>query len=104
MHVQINSNSSVEVTAELQAEVDAIVTNAIERFESQITRIDAHLSDQNGPRGGSTDIRCVLDARLEGLPAIAVTEDAATVEQSVRGAAGKLRRAIETAVGKRGRT
>jgi hypothetical protein len=42
----------------------------------------------------------MLEARLEGRHPIAVTEHAATLDQAVQGAAGKLARMIESAAGR----
>ncbi|HUG99148.1 MAG TPA: HPF/RaiA family ribosome-associated protein, partial [Gammaproteobacteria bacterium] len=46
------------------------------------------------------DMRCLMEARLEGLQPIAVTHRAATSSQAVEGAADKLTRLIESTFGR----
>ena len=42
----------------------------------------------------------MMEARLEGRQPIAVTHQAATVEQAIDGAADKLKRSIESTLGR----
>lgn len=100
MHVQTNTDHNIDGSDKLSAQVEAIVTGALARFADQITRVEVHLSDENGNRGGSDDKRCVMEARLEGRPPSAVTHRAATVEEAVDGAAEKLARAIDSMLGR----
>jgi ribosome-associated translation inhibitor RaiA len=65
-----------------------------------ITRVEVHLTDESGPKSGKNDKRCMMEARLEGRQPIAVTDEAATVELAVDGAADKLARLIEHTLGK----
>jgi len=63
--------------------------------------VEVHLSDENSDRkGGNDDMRCVMEARLEGRQPIAVTDQAATLDQAVRGDANKLARLIESTLGR----
>lgn len=61
-----------------------------------VTRLEVHLSDQNGGKSGQRDKRCVMEARLEGRQPIAASDDATTLDQAVRGAADKLARLIDS--------
>jgi ribosome-associated translation inhibitor RaiA len=78
------------------------------RFGDQITRVKVHLSDVNSHQGGDDDKRCRLEARLAGLEPMAVSHQAATLQQAIDGAAKKLERALESTLGrlgnKKGRT
>lgn len=100
MLIQINSDHSIDVTERLTAHLESLVTGELERFTTQITRIEVHLSDINGNKGGDTDKRCLLEARVEGRPPTAVTNLAATVEDAVSGAATKMKRALDHELGK----
>jgi len=95
MLIQTNTDRNIYATAVLSGQVEAAVTRALARFADQITRVEVHLSDENGGKGGADDKRCLMEARLEGRPPIAVTHMAPTVETAIAGAAGKLARAIE---------
>jgi hypothetical protein len=80
--------------------VSATVKQALTRFSAHITRVEVHLSDENGAKSGQKDHRCMLEARLEGRQPMAVTDHAATVEQAVLGASQKLAHMLDSAFGK----
>ena len=64
-------------------------------------RRDVHLSDENSDKKcGNDDMRCVMEARLEGRQPIAATHQAATLDQAVDGATDKLTRWIESTLGR----
>jgi ribosome-associated translation inhibitor RaiA len=95
MHVQTNTDRNIQASESLAAQVEAVVIGALGRFVDHVTRVEVHLSDENGAKGGTDDKRCMMEARHEDRPPTAVTHRAATVEQAIDGAAGKLARAIE---------
>ncbi|MFN2442368.1 MAG: HPF/RaiA family ribosome-associated protein [Thermoanaerobaculia bacterium] len=98
--VQVNTDSSIDGTEALIANVEASINSGLARFAERITRVEVHLSDQNAGKGGTDDKRCMLEARLEGLQPIAVTDTSGTIVQAVDGAVGKLKRAIQSTLGK----
>jgi hypothetical protein len=59
-----------------------------------------HLSDENAEKGGASDKRCVIEARLEGRKPEAVSNKAASLEAAYSGAAKKLHRVLEGTLGK----
>ena len=102
MKVQVNTDHHIKGHEALATGVRATVETALNRFSDHITRVEVHLSDENGNKGGPNDKRCVMEARLEGRQAIAVTDEADTVVQAIDGAAGKLDRLIESTLGRQG--
>ncbi len=100
MHIQINTGHKIEAHEELDAWVSGVVEHALARVSDHITRVEIHLSDENGDKGGQNDKRCMLEARLEGRQPIAVTHDAPTLDQALDGAASKLARLIESTLGR----
>ncbi len=98
MHLQTNTDRNVQASESLAAQVEAVVIGALGRFVDQVTRVEVHLSDENGARSGADDKRCMMEARHGGRPPSAVTHRAATVEQEMDGAAGKLARSIESSL------
>jgi ribosome-associated translation inhibitor RaiA len=100
MQIQINTDRHIEGHEALAAQISGIVESALSRISDSITRVEVHLSDENSAKkGGNDDIRCVMEARLEGRQPSAVTHQAATVDQAVDGAAEKLTRMIESTLG-----
>ena len=100
MQVQINTDHNIAGHEALSAHVNEIVKNAPVRLSEHITRVEVHLTDENGDKSGPNDKRCVMEARLEGRQPVAVTHQAATVDQAVEGAAHKLARLIESTLGR----
>ena len=100
MQINIQTDSTIANNAGLNEHVQSVLEAALSRFRDNITRIEVHLSDSNGPKSGADDIRCVMEARVAGYQPIAVTEQNASVHQSVSGATDKLKRAIDSALGR----
>jgi ribosome-associated translation inhibitor RaiA len=80
--------------------VTAMVEAGLGRFSTHVTRVEVHMTDQNGGKGGKDDKRCVLEAHLEGRKPVAVVENAANMKQAVQGAIDKLVRMLDSTVGK----
>lgn len=100
MKIQLNTDVHIQGTEALAAQVSATVTQALERFSAHISRVEVHLSDENGGKNGPHDQRCMLEARLEGRQPLAVTDQAATLEQAVHGAAQKLAHLLDSTLGR----
>jgi ribosomal subunit interface protein len=100
MQVQFNTDENIEGTQELAQHAESLVRRVLERFKDHVTRIEIHVSDVNGSKVSENDKRCLMEARIAGRQPIAVTEMANTVHQALDGAAHKLRRSLDTALGK----
>ncbi len=97
MQIQINTDRNIEGHEALADQVRGVVASAMSRHEDHITRIEVHLSDENSAKkGGHDDIRCMMEARLEGRQPVAVTHQGANMDQAVDGAAEKLTSVIES--------
>jgi len=101
MIIQLNTDKNIEGSEKLSAYLTSFISEELSRFNKQITRVEVHLSDENGAKEGLKDKRCMLEARLEGMKPIAVTNHADTHEQAVEGALEKLMTSIDTVIGKR---
>ncbi|CDH45204.1 MAG: HPF/RaiA family ribosome-associated protein [Candidatus Competibacteraceae bacterium] len=101
MQIQINTDRNIEGHEALAAQVSGVVESTLSRFSDHITRVEVHLSDENSDKkGGNDNMRCLMEARLEGRQPVAVTHQAATLDQAVDGAADKLARLIESTLGR----
>ena len=100
MFIQINTDNQVPSDAERDAQIEEQVRQRLARFEERITDVEIHVSDINGPRGGAADLRCTLEARVNGVPPVAVADHGATVDRAILGAAKKAARALDHQLGK----
>lgn len=101
MQIQINTDRNIEGHESLAAQVRGVVEGTLGRVSDQITRVEVHLSNENSDKkDGNNDMRCMMEARLEGRRPIAVTHQAATLDQAVNGAGDKLTRLIESTLGR----
>jgi ribosome-associated translation inhibitor RaiA len=100
MQIQVNTDDNIEGREKLTAYVRNVVENTLSQFNKRITRVEVHLSDQNGDKSGRDNKRCMMEARLQGRQPTAVTHQAATMDQAVDGAADRLQRSIERELGR----
>jgi ribosome-associated translation inhibitor RaiA len=109
MQILVNTDSHIQGGQELSSLVEATVQQALGRFGDRITRVEVHLSDENSlAKEGDNDKRCVMEARAAGLAPITVTDQGATLEQVIDGAADRLAktlaRTVERLADPKGRT
>ena len=100
MQININTDKTIERHQGLDDHVDTVVQAAIGRFRDHITRVEVHLSDDNSKKSGDGGNRCMLEARITGYQPIAVTEHSINLHQAISGAADKLKRAVDSALGR----
>ncbi len=101
MLIQINTDKNIEATEATIAHFSQLVKDELARYEEYITRVDAHLSDENGSKSKGDDQKCVLEAKIKGGNPIVVTVVEATLHQSVKYAAEKVAAQIEKTLEKR---
>ncbi len=100
MKIQVNTDKNISGNEKLRSWLIALISEELNRFSHQITRIEVHLSDENGSKEGQDDKRCMIEARLEGLNPIAVDNNANTREQAIEGAVEKLKTSLDKILGR----
>jgi ribosome-associated translation inhibitor RaiA len=100
MIIQINTDNNITGSERQTAYLDATISEALTRFSDKISRLEVHLSDENSHKSGLNDKRCMLEARIEGMQPIAVTNLAGSTEQAIKGALDKLTASLQTIFGK----
>jgi ribosome-associated translation inhibitor RaiA len=100
MTIQINTDKTLTGEKRSGYFFTSQIAEALQRFESHITRIEVHLKVENGKKDGFNDISCLLEARLEGRQPIAITNQASTMDIAVTGAIDKIKTSIESILGK----
>ena len=104
MQIQLSADRNIEGHEALVSHVSNVVQDALSQFSDHITRVEIHLSDEDGVtkdcNSGQGDQRCMMEARLERFHPVAVTAYAASVQQAVDAAADKLARMVDSTLGR----
>ncbi|TDH24582.1 HPF/RaiA family ribosome-associated protein [Segetibacter sp. 3557_3] len=100
MHIQFNTDNSIKGSEAFRAPLEDTLNKSLTRFAERITRLEVHINDENSHKPGQDDKRCMLEARLEGMQPIAVTNNGATEEHALDGAIDKLKVALDTTIGR----
>ena len=100
MQFQFNTDSHIQGDDRLAEVAEAVVTGALGHLTGRLSRIEVHLADVNGAKGGADDIRCTVEARPEGMQPQTVTHNDADVDAALRGAGRKIRALLDSEFGK----
>jgi ribosomal subunit interface protein len=101
MHIQVETDNHIEGRQELTTHVESVIREAAERYLDHVTHVEAHLGENTGANKSSGhDMRCLLEARVTGVKNLAVSHEAENLHQAIKGAATKLRHALDSSVGK----
>ncbi len=94
MEIQVNTDHNTEGHERLVSHVEDTVFSALSHLSPHVTRVEVHISDENGDKTGHHDKRCMMEARIKGRRPNAVTCEAETLEQAVVGATEKLKSSL----------
>lgn len=101
MQIELRTDHHIEGHEALADQVRGVVEDALSAFRDRVTSVDVHLSNQNSEQqDGNDSLRCMIEARLEGRQPIAVTDQAATLDDAIDGAADKLNRRLQHILGR----
>ncbi|WP_409186532.1 HPF/RaiA family ribosome-associated protein [Amycolatopsis sp. VS8301801F10] len=100
MEIQISTDKNIHGSEQLIQRLKVEFQSTLSRFSGHLTRLEVYLSDEVSSGGGVADRRCVIEARPEGRPAVAVTHHAGSVDEACHGAVRKLESVLETAYGR----
>ena len=94
MQIQVNTDHNINGRQRVTDYVRGVVEHAVSHFERQVTRVEVHLSDDNGAKSGPDDKRCVMEARVSSMQPVTVTHRGANIDEAIHGAASKLKRSL----------
>ncbi len=96
MQIEVSTDKNIEGRQEIIAEAKSVINDRLGRFSHRLTRIEVHLSDENSKeKSGSSDMRCLLEARVAGRSPIAVSENGSTWSQALDAAAKTLEKKLK---------
>lgn len=85
-----NTGESKQDEAE-RTDLKLLIRQEMKPFIAHISRIEVHLSDENGAKSGFDDKRCMMEVRIEGRLPMAVTAHAETEDLAVAAALENLK-------------
>lgn len=100
MDVIVNTDHNITLPENAIETMESEVAASLAHFESHLTRVEVHLSDQSAGRSTGDDIRCRVEARPEGRQPELATDDASTVDDALRGALQKMQHVLESTFGR----
>ena len=100
MKILINTDHNLQSDVSVVRHVEETIETHLVRFADQVTRVEVHLRDENAAKGGGHDKHCTMEARLEGRPPVAASDDSEALAVAINGAAKKLQRALDHSLGK----
>ncbi len=100
MQIQINTDHHIEATEARATWARGVLETALAPYADQLTRAEVHFNVESAGRAGAGDKRCLIEARVNGRPPIAVTHHAEALDAALNGAVHKLLRALEHAQGR----
>jgi ribosome-associated translation inhibitor RaiA len=101
MYVQVNTSNGIQKTEALERWAADYLNEHLHRFNQDVTAIEVQLSDENqAAKGGISDKRCMMEARVTGHAPVAVKNFAPDQDLAFRGAAEKLSHALDRTLGK----
>lgn len=100
MLVQINTDKNIEGSSRFNDFFTEETNNTLERFDAIVTRVEVHISDENGSKPGTNDKKCVIEARVEKKQPLVVTAFADTTEKVFFAALEKMERALDATLEK----
>lgn len=59
MKIQLNTDKNITGGERLESYLSSLIENELSHFSNHITRIEVHLSDENGQKKGANDKRCL---------------------------------------------
>jgi len=100
MKIQLNTDKNIHGTEKLESLVSERINHSLKQFAENITRIEVHLSDQNGHKTGADDIQCKIESSIEGLQPVVVISNNSSKEKAGSTRSGKMKSFLTTITGK----
>lgn len=100
MLIQVKTDHTITMHARLDEHVRSVVESAVGRFGDHVSRVEVHLSNAVKEKGVDGGNNCMMEARVTGYEPVVVHDHGIDLNQSISNAAAKLRRALDSALGR----
>ncbi len=101
MQVIINSDNQVDLNQQTIEQWQTEIATSLQRFSDWVTRVEVHVTDENSDsKGGSDDIRCLMEARPANRQPVSIEVRAASLEQAISDSIQTMNRRLGTILDK----
>jgi ribosome-associated translation inhibitor RaiA len=100
MQIQVSTDHNIDGNENFIRHVEAELRAALSGFNGNITTVEVHFSDENGAEAGGVDKRCLLEVRTAHHLPVALGHTGETLEKALDGAAKKMKRVLESTLGR----
>ncbi len=66
MIIETNTDNHFTARADLKQLVEGTLEDELGHLTARLTRVEVHIGDVNGHKGGDSDLQCSMEARPEG--------------------------------------
>jgi hypothetical protein len=99
MNILINTDNSIDGNERTNKYFSEAISKDLARFKNDITRIEVHLTDENGSKTGKDDKKCTMEARVKNHQPIVVSCNEDSIEKAMNIATTKLKSALTSLLG-----
>ena len=99
MKIQLNTDNHLNISESFGKKLEEQCSQQLDRFSDHVTRLEVYLSDQDGPKNGVNDKKCILEARLENSKPVAGRGIGNTYDQAVPKEIAKMKASLDTILG-----
>lgn len=101
MHIQVNSNNSIDLDENLIRQITALVEPELKHYRDDVTGVEVYVNDTNSAKGGDRDKHCTIEAHVAGMEPLAATGQAPDVLLAVKQGSRKLHRVLSSRLQRR---
>ncbi|KAF1045195.1 HPF/RaiA family ribosome-associated protein [Xylophilus sp.] len=100
MQVQVRTDDHIHGGESLAQWLQDETTTRLARFRDYVSRVEVFLSDVDAGKSGAADKRALIEARVNGRPAVAASAEADKTAVAFTAAITKLQHALDAEVGR----
>lgn len=100
MKIQFNTDHNVSGGDRYSEYFSPIIESKLSRYDRYLTRIEVHLTDEDGKKHSQDEKKCVMEARVEHHQPVVVTNFADSHDKAIKGAVDKMKTALDKVVDK----
>lgn len=102
MQVQFRTDNHITCTDAMAQWASKTIAAALNRYADRLGGVQAHVSDESAAKKSTAEpLLCTLQAHVEGQATLVVKHHGADMNQAIEGAADKMLRQIEHALGRK---